>query len=289
MTVTSLNLLRLLGGTMLVMLSAVIIDRNFFQIFSVDHALAWCWLGISGIIALGIGDYFGLKMYTILSPRYGSVLTTLSPATALLLGMVLLGEHINFIGIAGILITITGVMSISLGQSERSNIPDHGHGSILMGILYGVISAICNGAALAISKKGFVAQAASGDSIHPITGSFIRFLAGALFVILLMTVNKKLLVNLRNIKNQPASVLKTAGMGIVFGPLLAVSFAMTCIQYIDVAVAQTIFALVPVVVLIIAHFIYKEKISRYAMIGVIAAITGVAMLIWRIQLFENLL
>ncbi|HMJ45711.1 MAG TPA: DMT family transporter [Ferruginibacter sp.] len=286
MTVTSMNLLRLLGGTMLVMLTAIIIDRNFFDIFTVNHFAGWSWLGISGIIALGIGDYFGLKMYTILSPRYGSVLTTLSPATALLLGMILLGENINFFGITGILVTIIGVMSISLGRSERSNIPNHGHGSIWAGILYGIISATCNGAALALSKKGFIEQAATGYNIHPITGSFIRFVAGTLFVVLVMIFNKRLVPNLRNIKKQPAVVLKTAGLGILFGPLLAVSFAMTCIQYIDVAVAQTIFALVPVMALIISHFIYKEKISRYAVIGVIAAIAGVAMLIWRIQLVE---
>lgn len=284
MTVTSLNIMRLLGGLVLVMIVAIIIDGDFFKIFSSNYFLAWFWLAISGVLSLGIGDYFGLKMYTILSPRYGSVLTTLSPATALLLGMYLLGEHINIIGIAGILITIIGVLSISLGRSERSNIPDHGHGSIWMGILYGVISAVCNGAGLALSKKGFIMQAASGYSIHPITGSFIRFIAGTVFVILLMAMSKNLLINLRNIKNQPPRVLKTAGLGIIFGPLLAVSLAMTCIQYIDVAVAQTIFALVPVFALIITHYIYKEKITRKAVFGAIAAITGVAVLIWRIQL-----
>ena len=286
MSVTSLNLLRLLGGTLLVTVSAMIIDRNFFGIFSNSHLPAWAWLGISGITALGIGDYFGLKMYAILSPRYGSVLTTLSPATALLLGTLLLGENINFIGMIGILITIIGVMSISLGRRERSSIPDHGHGSIWAGILYGIISAMCNGAALAFSKKGFVEQATTGQGIHPITGSYIRFLAGTLFVLIILAFGKKLQANFKNIMSQPARTLKTAGAGIVFGPLLAVSFAMTCIQFIDVAVAQTIFALVPVVTLIISHFIYREKISRHAVLGAMAAIAGVAMLIWRSDIAE---
>ena len=286
MSVASLNLLRLLGGTVLVMITAIAFDRNFFSIFSQDHYNAWAWLGISGILALGVGDYFGLKMYAILSPRYGSVLTTLSPATALLFGMFLLSENINFIGIIGILITIIGVMSISLGRRERNSIPDHGHGSVWAGILYGIISAMCNGAALALSKKGFIDQAATGIPIHPITGSYIRFIAGTVFVVLILLFAKRLTPNLRNIRNQPLGVLKTATFGIVFGPLLAVSFAMTCIQFIDVAVAQTIFALVPVVTLIITHFIYKEKISRYAVIGAIAAIAGVAMLIWRHEISE---
>ena len=65
---------------------------------------AWLWLGLSGIVALGIGDYFNYRMYVILSPRYGSVLSTLSPAAALLLGIKLLDEHINLTGIIGMFI-----------------------------------------------------------------------------------------------------------------------------------------------------------------------------------------
>ena len=47
------------------------------------------------------------------------------------------------------------------------------------------------------------------------------------------------------------------------------------------AFLATIFALVPVVALITAHFIYKKKITVHASAGVALAIAGVALLIWR--------
>lgn len=284
MTVESMNLVRLVLGSILVLFAAIIFDRDFLSIFSSEYARGWLWLGISGILALGIGDYFGLRMYTILSPRYGSVLTTLSPAMALLMGIVFLNEQMNFIGLCGMAITITGVMTMSLGRKERSSIPDHGHGSIFKGIVFGAISAFCNGTGLALSKKGFLEQAVIQNNIHPLTGSFIRFIVATIFVLIFMLSYKKLLPNVRNIKKQPGHVLRLAATGVVFGPLLAVSFAMVSIQYINVAVAQTIFALVPVVALIISHFVYKEVITRNALLGVFAAILGVAILIWRMEI-----
>jgi drug/metabolite transporter (DMT)-like permease len=287
MTVASMNLFRLLAGTVLVgLLAALVSFDNLIGIFSEDYLEAWLWMGLSGIVALGLGDYFNYRMYVILTPRYGSVLATLSPASALLFGSLLLNEDINTVGILGLSITIMGIVGMSLGRSERNSIPDHGHGSILSGIMFGLISALCNGAGLAFSKRAFIEQTSAGASLHPITGSFMRFLVATVVVVLITALSKKLIPNLRNIRSQPGFNLRIAFAGILFGPLLGVSCAMIAIQYIDVAVAQTIFALVPVVALIIAHFLYKEKITQYAIAGVIIAIAGVMILIWRIAIME---
>ncbi len=181
-----------------------------------------------------------------------------------------------------------GVLSMSLGKTERSSLPDHGHGSIFSGIVLGVIGSACNGAGIVFSKKAFLVQQSSAHAINPLVGSFIRFLAATIVVLLITTLNKKLSYHIDNIKRQPANIKKNILAGIIFGPILGVSFSLTSIQYINVAVAQTIFALVPVIALLIAHFIYKEKITKYAAAGVLVAVTGVAILIWRMKIIELL-
>jgi len=286
MSVASMNLFRLLVGTLMIMLVAWISDgAGFTAIFSIKkYEEAWLWLGISGILALGIGDYLNFRMYLILSPRYGTVLMALAPAASLLVGILLINETINLTGIIGMMITIAGVMGMSLGRTERSNIPDHGQGSVFKGILFGTISAMCTGAGLAFSKKGFLMQAEAGNAIHPLTASFIRFISATVVVVIAMMLNKKFFHHIKNILSQRWPVLRIAWAGTIFGPLLAVSFALGSIQYINVAAAQTIFALVPVITLLIAHFIYKEKITRHALAGVAAAIAGVLILIWRIKI-----
>ena len=47
------------------------------------------------------------------------------------------------------------------------------------------------------------------------------------------------------------------------------------------AFLATIFALVPLVALVTAHFIYKEKITAHASAGIALTIAGVAFLKWR--------
>ena len=285
MSVAGMNLVRLVVGTLIVAVVAILADvKNFVSIFSSPYIQAWLWLGASGIIAIGIGDYCSYKMYTILGPRNGSALATISPASSFLFGLLLLGEQMNMIGIFGMAITMMGVLSMSLGKTERKALPDHGHGSIFSGIVSGITGSVCNGAGIVLSKKAFMLQEVSGNPLNPLTGSFIRFLAATATVLLVTFCNKKIYSHWKNIRKQPFNIKGNILVGIIFGPVLGVSFSLTAIQYINVAVAQTIFSMVPIIALIIAHFIYKEKITKHAMIGVLVAIAGVVMLIWQIRI-----
>jgi drug/metabolite transporter (DMT)-like permease len=54
--------------------------------------------------------------------------------------------------------------------------------------------------------------------------------------------------------------------------------------YMDVAVAQTIFSLVPFFTLLIAFFVLREKVTLQSLIGVLVAIAGVGILIWRLKI-----
>ena len=287
MSVPTMNLMRLSLGALLVFITALVFEFNSISnIFSASYSKAWLWLGLSGVVSLGLGDYLSYRMYTILSPRFGAVFTSISPASALLFGILLLDETINFIGIMGMAITIGGVMSMSFSRSERNAIPDHGHGSVLTGIVYGTIGALCHGIGLVFSKMGFVSQSLPGFPVGPITGSFIRYCVAAVLVIAILFFTKKLSKQIKLLKQQQGAVLKITLGAILLGPVLAVSCAMISIQYINVAVSQTIFALVPVLALFIAHYVYKEKITPHAMAGIAMAITGVALLIWRNDLIR---
>lgn len=282
MTVASMNIVRLVAGTCMVMLVAIANNPKLFTAaFSSQYQLAWLWLGASGIIAIGIGDYLSYTMYAILGPRNGSALATISPAAAFLFGIIFLDEHLNFIGITGMLITIIGVLSMSLGRTERKTLPDHGHGSITKGILYGIAGSLCNGAGIVFSKKAFIVQDLGHHPINPFVASFIRFFSATIIVLTVTLLNKKLSDHWKNIRSQHWNIHKNILAGIIFGPVLGVSFSLMSIQYINVAVAQTIFALVPVIALLIAHYVYKQNITKHALAGVIVAIAGVLLLVWR--------
>lgn len=285
--VNALNHFRLMLATLLIGITSLLIaPLEFRQLFTQEFQLAWLWLGLSGIIGLTIGDYFGFGMFAILGPRLGSVLTTFAPAAALLLGFFLLDEHLSWIGIIGVLVTISGVIWISLGKSEREQIPDHGHGSIFKGVIFGILAALCQGAGLVLAKKGMLAERALHLEIHPVHATFIRLLIGTSSLFLLTLVLGKIKEVILPLKINREKGLKFAIAGTIFGPSFGVSLSLYTVSMIDASVAQTIFSLVPVVALLLSFLLHREKITFKSMLGVLVAILGVVILIWRERLKE---
>jgi drug/metabolite transporter (DMT)-like permease len=253
---------------------------RFLEIFSGDYLLAWCWLGISGIVGLTLGDYFAFKMYSILGARIGSVLTTFAPAATLIMGALLIDERISALGIAGIAITVTGVNFVSLGRSERKTLPDHGHGSVAFGIFTGILSALCQGAGLVLAKKGMAAHPAA-IQLSPFYATFMRLVTAFIALLLFTLVSgslPKVFLPLRTNRNNG---LKYAVAGTIFGPTLGVSLSLFTVARLNPSVAQTIFSLVPAFALVLSILFFRDKITFKSLAGLVVAVLGVLILIWR--------
>ena len=283
----TLNHFRLLVA-MIVMgiIGFIVSPSDFIALFSSDYTNAWLWLGLSGIVGLTIGDYFAFAMYTILGPRLGSVLTTFAPAAALLLGVLLIGEHISWVGIVGIAITIIGVNFISLGKSERIKIPKHHHQNISKGILFGVISAFCQGAGLVMAKKGFMMEAALHHDLHPFHATFIRLSIAASSLFLATALQGRIKEIMKPIMENRDGGIRYALAGTLFGPTLGVSLSLYTVAILEPSAAQTIFSLVPAFALFISRFLTKERITWQSLLGVTIAMSGVIILIWRDEIIR---
>jgi drug/metabolite transporter (DMT)-like permease len=280
-----LNAIRLIIGLVILLPIAAILESNhFFLLFSSSYSLGWLWLSLSGITGLVLGDLFSFKSYAILQPQKASIITTLSPATALLFGAILLNEKINTIGIIGICITIFGVMGISLGRTQLRQSQSTTHGTVSVAVMYGIGAAACHGLALAFSKKAFVIQKISGFPIDPFSASFIRLFAGLILAVAIIFISRKPRLHYEQLQNNKKLIWQT-GIAAIFNPVLAVTFSMLSILYLDVAVAQTIFSFVPLFTALISFFILKEKVSLPSLLGIFIAIIGVSLLIWREQIW----
>jgi drug/metabolite transporter (DMT)-like permease len=240
---------------------------------------------LSGIVGLTIGDYFAFAMYSVLGARIGSVLTTFAPAAALILGGLLIDEHISFIGIVGIVITIAGVNFVSFGKSERAIIPDHGHGSISYGIIAGILAALCQGAGLVLAKKGMMSQPHE-FTLNPFHATFMRLSAATGSLFLFSFMQGKLRGIFAPVLANKNDGIKFAIAGTLFGPVIGVCLSLFTVSLIDPSVAQTIFSLVPACAFLLSAIIFKEKISYKSIIGLAVAIGGVIILIWRDKLKE---
>jgi drug/metabolite transporter (DMT)-like permease len=236
------------------------------------------FLGLSGIIGFTIGDYCSFKSFTLLGPKLGSLYTTVAPGAALITGYFVLHESINTIGILGILITLGGVIGLTLSKQDHEAAKQVGFNRTRAGILYGITGALCQGVGLVVSKLGLDCSPGSLTTMHAVwirlLFAFTAAFTGS-FLIRTFVQNSKPIF--RNQKNGLPFLI----LGTLFGPVAGVTLSLYAIQKIEVAVAQTIFALLPIFVLPINLFVYKEKITRAAVFSCVFAVGGVFLLIWR--------
>lgn len=249
----------------------------------------WLWFGLSGILGLALGDYFAFTAFAILGPRFATLFTTLSPAASLLFGFFLVHERINPIGLAGIAVTISGIMWLSLSKEEKERIDPAKFGSYKKGIIFGLLSAMCQGGGIALANRGFFEN--QDMHISPIHATWIRMVSGTTAVFVITILSGRIAAIAGPIIRNEGKGLPYAVMGTLFGPVIGVSFSMLAISSLkdQPSIAQTIFSLLPVFTLPVAAILFKEKISSKSLVGVAIAIAGVFLLIWREEIWIRII
>jgi drug/metabolite transporter (DMT)-like permease len=281
----AVNKYRLLMALVIISLVLIIFfGKSFTELFSAPTQKQYLYLMLSGVIGFTLGDYLGFSSFVKLGPRLASIYTTLGPGFALIFGFAFLEETMNFIGFIGIGVTIAGVIWLTQSKKEKVQAIEKGFKPDKVGIIFGIGSALCQGLGITLSKMGLLENTATNHLVE-VHANWVRLLGGfgLAFIISVFTGNffRYAKPVFRNEKNGVFFML----LGTIFGPVLGVSFSLITISKINVAVAQTIFALLPVFVLPLNYIIYKEKITFTSILACLVSIAGVMLLIWRDSIF----
>ena len=191
-----------------------------------------------------------------------------------------MGETINLTGILGICITIAGVIWLTLSKKDSIAALKVGYTRDKKGILFGIIGALCQGVGLVLSKYGMDYYSEKLPTMHAV---WIRLLFAFLAAFIVSLLAGKLISNSKPVLTNEKNNLPYMFLGTILGPVMGVTLSLFAIQKLEVAVAQTIFALLPLFVLPISMIIYKEKITFQSILACIIALIGVLVLIWRNQ------
>lgn len=62
------------------------------------------------------------------------------------------------------------------------------------------------------------------------------------------------------------------------GPFLGVTLSMVAVTYAEAGVAQTLMSLMPVMIIPVVWFLYKQRTSWRGILGALIAVVGVAIL-----------
>ncbi len=261
----------------------------------------WFWLGVSGIIGLGIADFALFAAFVMIGPRLSLLLLSLVPIYSAIFSYFILGEVLGVWALIGIAVTLAGIITVILekdnqkkeetGMSEEKaseSEKENEQGDTLedvasamkvkrMGLLLGTIAALAQGVGLVISKYGMIRMADDPRKpLAPLPATLIRMVVAALFIWVCIIVAGKLPKILKRLRNKRALQLSSAGAFI--GSFLGVWMSMVAVIYIYVGIAQTLMSLMPIMIIPMVWFVYGEKTSWRGMLGSILAVLGVAIL-----------
>ena len=226
---------------------------------------------VSGVIGIFLGDTLLFMALKRIGPRRNNILFSLAAPFTVILNILALQQKMSLIEITGcILIFIGVVVAISYGNSKNNN---HRweliEGSIKIGILFGILAALCQSIGL-IMMKPILDQGAD-----PIASAAIRCTISAL-LLSLTYISKSNLIG-HNINFTTSTILKTIISGFL-GMALGMSLLLIALQKADAGIVATLSSTSPIMILFLLWIITKKIPSIGAWIGTIIAIIGTGLI-----------
>ena len=259
----------------------------------------WLWLALSGVVGYVIGDYCLMQGYIYIGSRFGQLFMTLSAPTAALTGFLLLGEKMSWLAILGMAVTLSGIaMSIlSKPDSNKISIFNFQFSISKKGVFFAAVAGICQGFGLVLSKMGLekyghaLSMAGVDPSVAPdgailpvpmmfsvpFAATMIRASIGLVgFFVLLVVFNRDWQQKLSHAAHDRKAMWCLLG-ATVFGPFVGVSASLLATQYTATGIAQTLFALTPVLIIAPAAWLFHQKVTAREVIGAVISVMGVCL------------
>lgn len=261
----AVNLLRLFIALIFLSLFSLFSRGMPFPLDASFHV--WFWLSLSGVIAFVIGDLLLLQAFIIVGSRISMLIMASVPVFTALIGWLILKETLYLKGYFGMILTIGGIALVVLGRNVGQKQLKFAYP--VSGVLLAFGGAVVAAIGLVLCKYGM-------ENYNVFSATQIREIAGIIGLAILFTFTKawkRIGIAMKNRKSMINILL-----GSFFGPFLALSFSLIAIRYTSIGVASTIMAIVPVLIIPPAVFIFKEKVTGKEIIGALIAIAGTTVL-----------
>jgi drug/metabolite transporter (DMT)-like permease len=233
-------------------------------------------LFLSGCVGFGIGDLSMFQAY----PRIGARRTiVLIQCLAAPFGGFIEWLWLNHAptlreALYGAII-LAGV-GIALMPAKKDAGPTHG---LTAGILFGVLSAFCQGAGAVISRKAYETATAAGHPFHGLTdginAAYQRILGGILISTLFLGYLRLARKRDSNEKNDWRKGWKWAVGNGLAGPVLGVSCYQWALMSEKTSIVLPIVATTPLAVMPLAHYFESDRLTWRTVVGGIIAVGGV--------------
>lgn len=261
----NLNLLRLLFGFMFLSIFTLI-TRGL--ILPIDASMeAWAWLLLSGLIGIVIGDLLLFEAFVLIGARISMLIYASVPPLSGIIAYIFLKESMTPFQILGMFVTIAGIALVILDGSGQKNKLKFTHPIFGISLAFG--GAFCQALGYVIGKYGL------GD-YDPFAATQIRLLAGIFTFIVIFSIRgywKTFFPIFKELK-----ALKSTLIGSIFGPFIGISLSLYAVQRINPGVASTLMSITPMLLILYAVIIKREKVQIKEILGSSLAIVGLGLM-----------
>jgi drug/metabolite transporter (DMT)-like permease len=269
----SVNAYRIVIAVGLLSLTHFILLGSLIPLATDDQ---WFWIGMSGIIGLGIGDFALFAAFVVIGPRRSVLMMALSPIFATFVAFLLLGEELSFWMGIGIAVTLTGVFVVILEREEASQERPLSKKVKMWGTTLGLIGAIGQGTGIVLAKKGMLLYPDITLDVT-LSATLIRMIVGSIFIWIIVIFAGRSFELRKALRNRRGMTETTAGAFI--GPYIGVTLSMVAVLYTHAGVAQTLMSLMPVFIIPVIWVLYRQRTSWRGILGAVVAVVGVGILL----------
>ncbi len=260
-----LNLMRLVVSLVIITVINFFITSGFKNLNVTPEAFQA--LLFSGLVGFVIGDMFLFQAFVEIGARISMLIMALAPPITAIMSYFILGETLGIIQIAGMMLTFIGIAIVVTGKEKGSRRIVVKHP--MKGIVFAFLGAVGQALGLILSKVGVA-------DLNPFVATEIRIFAGILGFILIITVTKKWTGFFNTFKDK--SVMTGITIGSIFGPVVGVSLSLTAVKYTSTAIASTLMAIVPILIIPVSIIFFKEKVKANEVLGALIGVVGVAVI-----------
>ena len=257
----SVNLVRLLMAWVLLVALHLLLFGTAFPVHAGTTRIGW--LGLSGLIGFALGDAVLFEAFLLIGARLSMLLMTLSPIFSAVLALVWLKQDLRPFRILAMAVTLAGIAYVVWGDRHFER-PPH----LWRGVLLGIGGALGQSLGLLFSMFGL----AGGFSA--ISANLIRVVTALVALLAYFILRGQLRPALGGLRDARAAAL--LALGAATGPVLGVVLSLVAISRAPMGIAATLMSLSPVLLLPVAHYGFKEKVGRHAILGTVLALAGAA-------------
>ncbi|MBN2490325.1 MAG: DMT family transporter [Planctomycetes bacterium] len=240
--------------------------------------LAYLYIGLSGVIGLSLTDSLLFRSYALIGPRIAFLVFSTGPFFAALVAWPVLGERIAPLGLAGMALTVGGILLVTLGGTSPGTVLARRPQGHARGVWLAVLAALGMGVTSVLFKLGSDASRLRVLELLPAHAFRMAMGAAGLLVIGACTGRLRHWVA----AFRAPRVAGTAAFGTLFGPVLGVWFFLNGVLTTpEVGVAMTLSSLTPVMVIPFTWCFFGDRPTVRSVLGAAIAVGGVALLFLR--------